>query len=60
VPTYEFRCGACGHVFEVKCKFGEHSSCVECPVCGGRGDMVFGVPVVVYKGKGFYTTDKGP
>jgi putative FmdB family regulatory protein len=36
VPTYEFRCRACGEAFELVCPLGERERRSECPACGSR------------------------
>lgn len=57
MPAYTFRCRKCSHGVVV-----EHSMSEPHPRwhagCGGELVRVFDVPEVVYKGSGFYTTDK--
>jgi len=58
MPTYEYRCGKCGHEFErfqsitaapVRC----------CPQCGRNGvRRLIGTGTgIIFKGSGFYQTD---
>jgi putative FmdB family regulatory protein len=58
VPTYDYRCGKCRHRFEEVQTFSSEPVAT-CPNCGGNAARQFSVPVVVYKGSGFYTTDHG-
>ena len=58
MPTYEYRCSACGHAFE---KF--HSIAAApikvCPQCGRKKvrRLVSTGAGLIFKGSGFYTTD---
>ena len=58
MPTYEYKCSACGHAFE---KF--HSIMAdpikECPVCKKKKvKRLIGMgSALIFKGSGFYTTD---
>ena len=56
MPTYEYRCSDCGHVFEVHQRIDEDSLTV-CDRCGGRLRKVFHPAGIVFKGSGFYATD---
>jgi putative FmdB family regulatory protein len=58
MPTYEYKCKACGHLFE------EYQSITapllkKCPSCGkSKLERLFGIgAAVVFKGGGFYQTD---
>ncbi len=58
MPTYTFRCQKCGETVEV-----EHSMQEPHPElhagCGGRLSRIFNSqPHPIYKGAGFYTTEK--
>lgn len=56
MPTYDYRCTACGHQFEA---FQTMSAepLKECPVCGEAVERLIGVPGLIFKGSGFYITD---
>ncbi len=57
MPTYDYECQSCGHVFE---KFHSMTSRprVKCPRCGGRAKKLLGTGAnIVFKGSGFYETD---
>jgi len=57
VPTYDFRCGRCGKVFESfeKIDGPRHKTC---PACGGRATRMIGSGAgIIFKGSGFYETD---
>jgi putative FmdB family regulatory protein len=57
MPTYEYRCGKCGHRFELF--HGMRDDGVKrCPRCRGRARKVpAGGAGLIFKGSGFYITD---
>jgi putative FmdB family regulatory protein len=57
MPTYEFVCNTCGDHFEKNLKFSADLSQVPCPNGHTHSRKVFSVPIVVYKGSGFYVND---
>jgi len=58
MPTYDYRCEACGHEFEL---FQQMSAAVEtvCPECGEESlrRLVGTGGGILFKGSGFYETD---
>jgi putative FmdB family regulatory protein len=56
MPTYEYRCKACGEDLEVVQSFTDDALTV-CPACGGELRKVFGNIGITFKGSGFYRTD---
>ena len=57
MPTYEYRCPACGADFE---KFQRMSDepVAECPKCGANAErQISGGAGLLFKGSGFYITD---
>ena len=56
MPTYQYACTECGHVFETVQTFSDDSLTV-CPECEGRLRKVFNAVGVVFKGSGFYRND---
>ena len=56
MPTYAYRCSACGHEFDAVQAFTD-DSLTECPECGGLLRKQFGHVAVTFKGSGFYRTD---
>ena len=56
MPTYQYRCTACGHDLEAVQKFTD-AALTECTNCGGSLRKVFNAVGVVFKGSGFYRTD---
>jgi putative FmdB family regulatory protein len=58
MPTYEYKCDACGHLFE---KFQSMTAAPvrKCPVCGkSKVKRLLGtVAGLIFKGSGFYITD---
>ena len=59
MPTYEYECKSCGHCFEVFQSMSEEplKTCVKCGKEVRR--LIFGGAGVIFKGSGFYVTDKG-
>jgi putative FmdB family regulatory protein len=56
MPTYEYRCKACGEHVEVVQSFKDDPLTV-CPACEGPLRKVFGNIGIAFKGSGFYKTD---
>jgi putative FmdB family regulatory protein len=58
MPTYEYECKSCSHNFEVFQSMSE-LPIENCPECGGEvRRLIFGGTGVIFKGSGFYVTDK--
>lgn len=57
MPTYEYICRSCGHLFEIVQSMRD-ASLTECPECGGELRKVFAPPAIAFKGSGFYATDQ--
>jgi putative FmdB family regulatory protein len=58
MPTYEYVCKSCGHLFEIVQSMRD-DPLRECPQCGGELRKVFAPPAIAFKGSGFYATDHG-
>jgi putative FmdB family regulatory protein len=58
MPTYEYVCRSCGHLFEIVQSMRD-DPLTECPECGGELRKVFAPPAIAFKGSGFYATDHG-
>jgi putative FmdB family regulatory protein len=56
VPTYDYRCKACGDELEVFQSFSE-DPLTTCEACGGELRKLFGAPGIAFKGSGFYKND---
>ena len=56
MPTYEYKCGDCGHRFEVFQRMTD-DPVSDCEECGGDVQRVLFPVAVHFKGTGFYTTD---
>jgi|YelNatPaOPRAMG01_1025707.scaffolds.fasta_scaffold488935_1 putative FmdB family regulatory protein len=59
MPTYEYECKSCGYVFDA---FQSMSDPVltTCPECGKEvRRLINGGSGIIFKGSGFYVTDKG-
>lgn len=58
MPIYRYRCEACDHTFSTLV-FDHEGEQLACEACGSeRLERLPGVPGVVFKGKGFYVTDR--
>ena len=57
MPIYEYACTACGERTEAKQGFDD-PPLEECPHCGGGLRKLYSPVGVVFKGSGFYSTDK--
>lgn len=58
MPTYEYRCGACGHAFEKFQKISD-DPVRTCPGCGEdeAERLISSGGGLVFRGSGFYATD---
>lgn len=57
MPTYEYECQKCGHVFEAFQSMTD-APLRSCPECKGKVKRLLGTGAgVVFKGSGFYETD---
>jgi putative FmdB family regulatory protein len=59
MPTYEYECKSCGHHFDAFQNIRDEPLKV-CPECGKElRRLINGGSGVIFKGGGFYVTDKG-
>ena len=57
MPTYEYECIGCGHVFDVFHNMTAKPR-IKCPECGGRTKKLIGAGAgIIFKGSGFYEPD---
>ncbi len=57
MPTYEYKCLECGHLFEEFQKMSDAPVEI-CPKCGGKVKrLISNGAGLVFKGSGFYLTD---
>jgi putative FmdB family regulatory protein len=56
MPTYGYRCGSCGHEFEIRQKITDEPL-TTCPKCKGKLSKMLYPAGVIFKGSGYYTTD---
>jgi putative FmdB family regulatory protein len=56
MPMYEYRCPICNTQMELELSM-DHDL-VRCTDCGAQANRIYSAPNVVFKGKGFYSTDK--
>ncbi len=56
MPLYEYKCQACGEVFEVMQKFADEPLTVH-EGCGGSLERLVSPPAFQFKGSGWYITD---
>jgi putative FmdB family regulatory protein len=58
MPTYEYECKSCGHTFEAFQSMKDDPLKI-CPQCGREvRRLIHGGTGVIFKGSGFYVTDK--
>jgi putative FmdB family regulatory protein len=58
MPTYEYECKKCGHNFEVFQSMSDEPL-KQCVKCGNEvRRLIFGGAGIIFKGSGFYVTDK--
>ncbi len=58
MPTYEYLCESCGFRFERFQRITD-DPIAQCPHCQGAVHRVFFPVSVMFKGRGFYSTDYG-
>ena len=56
MPTYGYRCGSCGHEFEIRQKITDEPL-QTCPKCQGKLAKMVYPAGVIFTGSGYYTTD---
>ena len=57
MPTYEYECEQCGHVFEAFQSMSD-KHLETCPECSGKVRRLIGTGAgLIFKGSGFYATD---
>ena len=57
MPTYDYECQECGHIFEYFQGINDEPL-KECPVCGKEVKrLIAGGLGVIFKGSGFYVND---
>lgn len=58
MPTYDYKCSACGHTFDELQSFSE-PALTKCPACKkNKLERLFGGGgAIIFKGGGFYETD---
>ena len=58
MPTYEYECKVCSHSFEIFQSMSDEPVKI-CPQCGKEvRRLIFGGAGIIFKGPGFYVTDK--
>ena len=58
MPIYSYKCINCGLIFE-KFQNSSNNGKVYCSECGSEALRIFTPAGIVFKGKGFYSTDYG-
>ncbi len=56
MPIYGYRCGSCGHEFEILQRMSD-PPLKTCPKCAGQLSKMVYAAGVIYKGSGYYNTD---
>lgn len=55
-PIYDYKCGKCGHTFEVLQKITAEPL-KYCPECTGPIRRLISVAGIIFRGSGFYAND---
>jgi len=57
MPTYDYECQSCGHIFEVFQNMSD-PPLTKCPKCSKKVKRLIGGGLgIIFKGSGFYSTD---
>lgn len=56
MPTYEYKCADCGHLFELRQSF-DADTVTDCPECGKLAKRRISLVPVIFKGSGWYVND---
>jgi putative FmdB family regulatory protein len=56
MPLYEYKCGECGQIFEVRQNFADAPLTTH-ENCGGAVQRLISAPALQFKGSGWYITD---
>ena len=56
MPLYEYKCGSCGEIFEVRQNFSDEPLPVH-EKCGGPVERLISLSALKFKGTGWYVTD---
>ena len=60
MPTYDYECKRCNHIFQASRPMSEYNLPWKCPICTVNCErVVAGTPAFILKGKGFYKNDYG-
>jgi putative FmdB family regulatory protein len=59
MPTYDYKCKDCKTTFSISASFTSMLGCKPtCPCCKSENiGRMYSTPNVIFKGKGFYSTD---
>lgn len=58
MPVYDYLCGTCDHLFEMKQSFSSEPVAT-CPKCSKLAARQFNAVPIVFKGSGWYVNDYG-
>ncbi len=58
MPTYEFRCPDCGEIYNVDRPMSKIDGVTVTCHCGAEMKRLFSRVGIIFKGAGFYSTDK--
>lgn len=60
MPTYDYKCSSCGHVFEEFHGMNDQPK-IDCPQCQSTSEKQFSFGASIhFKGSGFYVNDYKP
>ncbi|MSQ41115.1 MAG: zinc ribbon domain-containing protein [Dehalococcoidia bacterium] len=58
MPLYDYECGRCHHIFELRQSFHD-DPIASCPRCQSDARRLIRAVPVIFKGSGWYVTDHG-
>lgn len=62
MAVYEYRCTHCHHQFTIELSMADKlkgkGDNITCPLCSAKAEQIFSASGVVFKGSGFFNTDR--
>lgn len=58
MPKYDYECNECNNVIQITRSMKDQEEQYYCPNCKGLLERIWHSPGAIFKGGGFYSTDK--
>ena len=58
MARYSYHCTHCDNTFEIERPMSLKIEAPQCPKCGHETERVYNTSTIVFKGSGFYNTDR--